>query len=237
MIGFQSLSLSSLAVGMGVKSRIVGLVSAGTCLFLLGFGTEALGYIPKFILGGILFYTGLAFLTEWTVDAYFRLIREDYLLVMFILAIVALVGLPGRSRRGHHRRHGALCAQVQHGERHQQHALRRQPPQHGRPLAGRGAPAQTIAAARSTSSGSRDSSSSAARTISSIAFANARPTRPSRSLAYVILDFQQVSGLDTSGLVSISKLSRLAQKMRGLPSSPPRYRRTFKTVSATFRTA
>ena len=31
-------------------------------------------------------------------------------------------------------------------------------------------------------------------------------------LAYVILDFQQVSGLDTSGLVSLSKLSRLANK-------------------------
>jgi SulP family sulfate permease len=31
-------------------------------------------------------------------------------------------------------------------------------------------------------------------------------------LAYVILDFQQVSGLDTSGIVSISKLSRLAAK-------------------------
>ena len=31
-------------------------------------------------------------------------------------------------------------------------------------------------------------------------------------LTYLILDFQQVSGLDTSGLVSMSKLSRLAKK-------------------------
>ncbi len=47
MIGFQSLSLSSLAVGMGVKSRLVGLISAGVCLLLLVFGTQALGYIPS----------------------------------------------------------------------------------------------------------------------------------------------------------------------------------------------
>ena len=110
MIGFQSLSLSSLALGMGVRSRLVGLISAFACLLLLWFGTGLLGYIPKFILGGILFYNGLAFLTEWVFDAWFRLIREDYFLVVFILAIVALCGLPAGRRGGHHHRHGALRA-------------------------------------------------------------------------------------------------------------------------------
>ena len=39
MVGFQSLTLSALTLRMGVKSRVVGLVSAFVCFLLLWFGT------------------------------------------------------------------------------------------------------------------------------------------------------------------------------------------------------
>jgi SulP family sulfate permease len=213
MIGFQSLSLSSLALGMGVKSRLVGLISAGACLLLLGFGTEALGYIPKFILGGILFYNGLAFLTEWVFDSYFRLIREDYLLVVLILAIVALFGyLEGVGA-------GIIVAAVLFvlkystvnvisstlsGDSH--HSTVDRSPVEARLLNDRGGQIHIVRLKGFIFFGSADN------LLNTIRERQADPDLS--QLAYVILDFQQVSGLDTSGLVSIQKLARLAQKTR-----------------------
>jgi SulP family sulfate permease len=213
MIGFQSLSLSSLAVGMGVKSRMVGLISAGVCLLLLVFGTEALGYIPKFILGGILFYTGLSFLTEWVFDAYFRLIREDYFLVVLILAIVALVGyLQGVAA-------GIIVATVLFvlkystvnvisstlsGDSH--HSTVDRSPVEARLLNDHGGQIHIVRLKGFIFFGSADN------LLNTIRERQADTTLP--RLAYVILDFQQVSGLDTSGLVSIQKLARLAKKTR-----------------------
>ena len=213
MIGFQSLSLSSLALGMGVRSRLVGLISAGACLLLLGFGTEALGYIPKFILGGILFYTGLAFLTEWIFDAYFRLIREDYFLVVFILAIVALWGYPQGVGAGiivaavlFVLKYSAVnvISSTLSGDSH--HSTVDRSPVEARLLNDRGGQIHIVRLKGFIFFGSADS------LLNTIRERQADPGLP--PLAYVILDFQQVSGLDTSGLVSIQKLMRLAQKTR-----------------------
>src|ERR1700683_549313 len=211
MVGFQSLSLSSLALGMGVKSRVVGLVSAATCLLLLCFGTGLLGYIPKFLLGGILFYNGLAFLTEWVVDAYFRLIREDYFLVVLILAIVAVAGyLQGVGA-------GIIIATVLFvlkyssvnvisntlsGDNH--HSSVDRAPVEARVLDSRGGQIHILRLKGFIFFGSADN------LLNTIRERQADKSLP--RLAYVILDFQQVSGLDTSGLVSLSKLSRLANK-------------------------
>jgi SulP family sulfate permease len=213
MIGFPSLSLSSLAVGMGVKSRIVGLISAGTCLLLLAFGTEVLSYIPKFILGGILFYAGLSFLTEWIFDSYFRLLREDYLLVVLILAIVAFFGyLDGVGA-------GIVVATVLFvlkyssinvisstlsGNNH--HSSVDRSPVEARLLDDRGGQIHILRIKGFIFFGSANN------LLNSIRERYADPDLP--GLRYLILDFQQVSGLDTSGLVSMSKLSRLAQRGR-----------------------
>jgi SulP family sulfate permease len=211
MIGFQSLTLSSLALRTGVRSRLVGLISAGTCLVLLWFGTGLLDYIPKFVLGGILFYTGLAFLTEWVFDAYFRLIREDYFLVVLILAIVAVAGyLQGVGA-------GIIIATVLFvlkystvnvisntlsGDSH--HSSVDRSPVEARLLGDRGGQIHIVRLKGFIFFGSADN------LLNTIRERQADPGL--HRLAYVILDFQQVSGLDTSGLVSISKLARLAKK-------------------------
>lgn len=211
MIGFQSLSMSALVLGMGVKSRLVGFFSALACLFLLWFGTGLLGYIPKFILGGILFYNGLSFLAEWVIDGYFRLIREDYFLVILILAIVAVAGyLQGIGA-------GIIIATVLFvlkyssinvisnalsGDNH--HSSVDRSPVEVRLLGRHGGRIHILRLKGFIFFGSANN---LLHTI--------RERQADKSLVplgYVILDFQQVSGLDTSGLVSISKLSRLAQK-------------------------
>ena len=211
MIGFQSLTLSTLAVGMGVKSRLVGLITAAACLLLLYFGTDLLSFIPKFILGGILFYTGMAFLTEWVFDAYFRLIREDYLLVILILSIVAIAGyLQGIGA-------GIIVATVLFvlkyssvnvisntlsGDSH--HSTVDRSPVESRLLNDCGGQIHIVRLKGFIFFGSADN------LLNIIRERQADPDLP--KLAYVILDFQQVSGLDTSGLVSMSKLARLGKK-------------------------
>jgi len=211
MIGFQSLSLSSLPLGMGVKSRLVGIISGFTCFLLLWFGPGLFGYIPKFILGGILVYNGLAFLAEWIFDAYFRLIREDYYLVILILAIVAVAGyLQGVGA-------GIIIATVLFvlkyssvnvisnilsGDSH--HSSVDRSPLEARLLNSQGGQIHILRLKGFIFFGSANN------IFNTIRERLVDPSLP--RLAYVILDFQQVSGLDTSGIVSMSKLSRLAKK-------------------------
>lgn len=211
MIGFQSLSLSALPLNMGVRSRLVGLVSAFACFALLWFGTDLLGYIPKFVLGGILFYNGLAFLAEWVFDSYFRLIREDYLLVLLILAIVAVAGyLQGVGA-------GIIIATVLFvlkyssvnvisnilsGDSH--HSSVDRSPIEARLLDMHGGQVHILRLKGFIFFGSANN------LLNTIRERQADPNLP--RLSYVILDFQHVSGLDTSGIVSMSKLSRLAKK-------------------------
>ena len=50
----------------------------------------------RVVLGGMVCYMGLAFLAEWLYDAWFRLSRLDYALIVIILALIAVFGiLPG----------------------------------------------------------------------------------------------------------------------------------------------
>jgi SulP family sulfate permease len=211
MIGFQSLSLSALPLGMGVRNRLVGLISAGACLCLLWFGTGVLGYIPKFVLGGILFYNGVSFLTEWVFDSYFRLIREDYFLVVLILAIVAVAGyLQGVGA-------GIIIATVLFvlkyssvnvisniltGDSH--HSSVDRSPLEARLLDHQGGQIYILRLKGFIFFGSANN------LLNTIRERQADPDLP--RLAFVILDFQHVSGLDTSGIVSMSKLARLANK-------------------------
>jgi len=211
MIGFQSLSLSALPLSMGVRSRLVGLFSALACLLLLWLGTDLLGYIPRFILGGILFYNGLAFLAEWTFDAYFRLLREDYFLVLLILAIVAVAGyIQGVGA-------GIIIATVlfvvkystvnviSHvfsGDSH--HSAVDRSPIEARLLQAKGGQIYILRLKGFIFFGSANNLLNTIRER-----ATDKNLFP---LGYVILDFQHVSGLDTSGLVSMSKLSKLAKK-------------------------
>jgi SulP family sulfate permease len=211
MIGFQSLSLSSLPLGMGIRSRLVGFISAGVCLALLWNGTGLLAYIPKFILGGILFYNGLSFLTEWVFDAYFRLIREDYYLVVLILFIVAIAGyLQGVGA-------GIIIATVLFVLKYSsvnvisntlsgdnQHSTVDRSPLESRLLENQGGRIHILRLKGFIFFGSANN------LLNTIRERQADPTLP--PLSYVILDFQHVSGLDTSGIVSLQKLSRLATK-------------------------
>jgi SulP family sulfate permease len=92
IIGFHTLGLSSLVLKMGVKSRVVGLVSAGLCAAMLVVGTGPLALFPKAVLGGLLMYIGFNFLIEWLYDGRRHMSPGDYLVVLMIVAIVGSFG-------------------------------------------------------------------------------------------------------------------------------------------------
>jgi SulP family sulfate permease len=91
-VGFHSLSLTSLALRVGPNSRWVGLFTALATALTLFFAPSLASYLPVPLLSGLLLYLGLNFMTEWLIDSYRRMRRSDYLIIVLILIVVAWAG-------------------------------------------------------------------------------------------------------------------------------------------------
>ncbi|SDT91587.1 sulfate permease, SulP family [Verrucomicrobium sp. GAS474] len=90
--GFLGLSLTRLPLSFGASNRLTGLVYAACCGAILLCGTAFLSYIPKFVLGGFLLYLGLSMLMEWIVDGRRQLPAADYGVMLLILIVIGTVG-------------------------------------------------------------------------------------------------------------------------------------------------
>jgi sulfate permease, SulP family len=93
-VGFHALSASLLGYRMGANSRVIGLVAAVMCLAALLFGTSLLAYMPRAVLGGLLFSMGAGLLIEWLFDGWRRLPLQDFLIVTLIVAVIGAVSIP-----------------------------------------------------------------------------------------------------------------------------------------------
>lgn len=91
-VAFQQLGSSSLALRLKGVSRWTGLIVAVACALFLVFGGAALSYFPVGVLGGLLVLLGLTFLFEWLVEARSRLPGQDYVIIVVILLTTAVVG-------------------------------------------------------------------------------------------------------------------------------------------------
>jgi SulP family sulfate permease len=91
-VGYHHLGVSSIALRLGMTSRLVALFAALASGLALLFGASLLSLIPKFVVGGLIFFVGLSFLVEWLYDARFQLALIDYTLVWIILIVVGVVG-------------------------------------------------------------------------------------------------------------------------------------------------
>lgn len=92
-VGFHALSASLLGFRMGANSRLIGLTSAALCLVALLAGTALLAYIPRAILGGLLFSMGAGLLLEWLYEGWRKLPRQDFIIVAVIVAVIGSVGI------------------------------------------------------------------------------------------------------------------------------------------------
>jgi sulfate permease, SulP family len=90
--GYHGLSLTNLAYRTGAAVRATGLVAAGIVAVTLVFSGEIVALAPRPVVGGLVVFLGLAFLVEWLIDGWSRLLRTDYAVVVLILVVIATVG-------------------------------------------------------------------------------------------------------------------------------------------------
>ncbi len=96
MSGYHALSLSVLGHKIGIKSRLIGVFTATTCVVTLFLGANIVSLFPKPVLGGLVMFLGLAFLVEWLFDARSKLPKADYFIVLLMLVVIGAFGfLPG----------------------------------------------------------------------------------------------------------------------------------------------
>ena len=90
--GCISRSRSLLNTNGGATSRLSGLVVATVAVLMLVADPALLGYMPKFILGGLLIYLGIDQLNRWIVESRRRLSTTEYLSLLAIIFIIMTWG-------------------------------------------------------------------------------------------------------------------------------------------------
>jgi SulP family sulfate permease len=92
MVGFHSLSFSSLTLELRARHRASGVIAAiiaGAALFL---GADNIGFLPRMIVGGLLLFIGFSILAKWLIASWEQLPLGDYLVIPLILVVIATVG-------------------------------------------------------------------------------------------------------------------------------------------------
>ncbi|HEY6130533.1 MAG TPA: SulP family inorganic anion transporter, partial [Halioglobus sp.] len=93
LVALPSLSLTELAMTVGApKSRLVGLVVTLFCGLMLFFGMSLIAWFPKVVLAGLLIFLGISLLERWLIEAHKQLPRLEYLVVVVIVLVVATLG-------------------------------------------------------------------------------------------------------------------------------------------------
>lgn len=92
LVGYHYVSLSTLGRRMRGDSRLVGVVVAVFCLLTMTVGASALSVFPKFVLGGLVMFIGLGFLYDWVVKSWSSLGRGDVAIIFTILFVVEFIG-------------------------------------------------------------------------------------------------------------------------------------------------
>lgn len=90
--GYFSLSKSSIAENLGAKTRVPTIVVALTCLLTMLYGGQIVSMFPKAVLGGLLLNLGLAFLLKWLIDTWGKTQRSDYLVIVLIFIVICTFG-------------------------------------------------------------------------------------------------------------------------------------------------
>jgi sulfate permease, SulP family len=92
LAGGMSLSRSLLNRSAGAVGRSSGVMLGVLCLLAMVWGGPVISLIPLPLLGGLLLAQGLDMMKAWVVDSRLRLGRRDYLTVVAMVAVTALLG-------------------------------------------------------------------------------------------------------------------------------------------------
>src|SRR5262249_43919122 len=86
--GCISVSRTVLNFSAGGSGRLSGLTAASISVAMLAFAPTLLGYMPKFVLGGLLIYLAADTLHRWIVRSRRRLSFLEYLSLLAIIIII-----------------------------------------------------------------------------------------------------------------------------------------------------
>jgi SulP family sulfate permease len=84
----SSLSRTTLNYEIGGRGRLSGLTVAAISALVLAAGSGFLAYVPKFVLGGLLLYSGLYLLYRWLLDSWRYLSFVEYISLAGIALII-----------------------------------------------------------------------------------------------------------------------------------------------------
>jgi sulfate permease, SulP family len=90
--GYQILPDTILANKMGAKTRLVSLFMVILYVAILIWGFSLLSLFPLPIMGSLLLFMGLSLLKEWLYDTWFSLPKTDYGIVWLILLVMVTIG-------------------------------------------------------------------------------------------------------------------------------------------------
>ena len=210
MPGFSSLSLSRLAAESGARSRLAAMVVSLICAAVLFIHPGVVGFAPRFILGGLLFYLGLRFLHEWIFLAFTRMPRSDFIMILFILVVISVFGYLGGVMFGllmatvlfvvNYSR-VQVVTQALNGSEYRSNVDR--PMRHQRMLSERGDELEIFKLQGFLFFGSANSLLSQIRE---------RLSRLDlKTLRFVLLDLRRVHGIDSSAVLALRKLQKHAE--------------------------
>ena len=86
--GCISVSRSLLNFNGGGTGRLSGLTVAAVSVLMLAAAPVLLGYMPKFVLGGLLIYLGADQLHKWIIESRRRLSKTEYVSLLAIIVII-----------------------------------------------------------------------------------------------------------------------------------------------------
>jgi SulP family sulfate permease len=86
--GCVSISRTVLSYKAGATGRLAGLTAAAIALLMLVIAPPLLGYIPKFMLGGLLMYLGADTMHRWIMQSRRRLSTTEYVSLLSIIGII-----------------------------------------------------------------------------------------------------------------------------------------------------
>jgi sulfate permease, SulP family len=90
--GCISVSRTVLSFNSGGTGRLSGLTVAAISVLMLAIAPMLLGYMPKFVLGGLLIYLGADQLHKWIIQSRRRLSFTEYLSLLAIIVIIVQWG-------------------------------------------------------------------------------------------------------------------------------------------------
>ena len=89
MVGYHMLSDTALNYRVGAKGKLPGIITGIVCAGMFLLGSSLLAYLPRPLLGGLLFFLGFEFLVEWVISGWKKLSRSDYFVTLLILVVIA----------------------------------------------------------------------------------------------------------------------------------------------------